>query len=359
MKLVTFEPRDPQAVARPGEPARPVARCGVLAERAGEPDATAPILDLPVALAYLESSAGRPADPASVAARYGAEMIALIECEQAALPAIAELLELHQRGSLPEAHGGAPLLHARSAARLLSPIPRPLSMRDGYAFRQHVEAARRNRGLPMIPEFDEIPIFYYTNHLSVIGPGPVKVRPLHLEQLDFELEAAVVLGRTLRNADVATANEAIFGLMVCNDLSARALQMHEMKLNLGPAKGKDFATALGPYLVPKAALGKAVRPTPRGDQFALRMAARLNGQPVAGGMLSDMSWTFAEIIARASYGVTLHPGEVIGSGTVGTGCFLETNGSKVFDNLWMKAGDRIECEIEELGCLDNVVELEP
>ena len=139
---------------------------------------------------------------------------------------------------------------------------------------------------------------------------------------------------------------------------ARALQMHEMKLNLGPAKGKDFATALGPYLVPKAALGSLRQATPRGDQFALGMTARLNGQQVAAGKLSDMSWTFAEIIARASYGVTLHPGEVIGSGTVGTGCFLETNGSKVFDNLWMKAGDRIECEIEELGCLENIVELE-
>jgi fumarylacetoacetate (FAA) hydrolase len=353
MKLVTFEPLSAGAAQLPR------ARCGVVACQSDEQAATAPVLDLAVAFAFLESRAGRPADPVSVAARYGAEMIGLIECESAALPAIAELLELHGRAALPEQHGGAPLLHARTAVRLLSPIPRPLSMRDAYAFRQHVEAARKNRGLPMIPEFDEIPIFYYTNHLSVIGPGPVRVRPLHLQQLDFELEAAVVLGRTIRNADVATADEAIFGLMVCNDLSARALQMHEMKLNLGPAKGKDFATALGPYLVPKAALGAARVPTPRGDQFALRMAARLNGQPVAAGMLSDMSWTFAEIIARASYGVTLHPGEVIGSGTVGTGCFLETNGSKVFDNLWMKVGDRIECEIEQLGCLENLVELEP
>ena len=357
MKLVTFEPLSPLSQSAPA--GRPGPRCGVVALRGEEPHYSAPILDLPVALAYLDSRAGRPADPVSVAARYGAEMIALIECEQAALPAIAELLELHRRGLLPESHAGAALLHPRTAVRLLSPIPRPLSMRDGYAFRQHVEAARRNRGLPMIPEFDEIPIFYYTNHLSVIGPGPVKVRPLHLQQLDFELEAAVVLGRTVRNADVAAADEAIFGLMVCNDLSARALQMHEMKLNLGPAKGKDFATALGPYLVPKAALGSARRATPRGEQFALRMTARLNGQQVSTGMLSDMSWTFAEIIARASYGVTLHPGEVIGSGTVGTGCFLELNGSKVFDNLWMKVGDRIECEIEELGCLENIVELEP
>lgn len=357
MKLVTFVPVS--SSVEPPPAGRPGPRCGAVAPRAEEPDHSAAILDLPTAFAYLDSRAGRAADPVSVAARYGAEMIALIECEQAALPAIAELLELHRQGLLPDTHAGAPLLHARSAVRLLSPIPRPLSMRDGYAFRQHVEAARRNRGLPMIPEFDEIPIFYYTNHLSVIGPGPVRVRPLHLQQLDFELEAAVVLGRSVRNADIAAADEAIFGLMVCNDLSARALQMHEMKLNLGPAKGKDFATALGPYLVPKEDLAASQRHTPRGVHYQLAMHTFVNGTQVAEGNLGDMHWTFAEILARVSYGVTVYPGEVIGSGTVGTGCFLETNGSKIFDNLWMKVGDRIECEIDELGCLENTVELEP
>ena len=182
---------------------------------------------------------------------------------------------------------------------------------------------------------------------------------MHLDQLDYELEAAVVLGRTIRDADVATANGAIFGLMVMNDLSARALQMHEMKLNLGPAKGKDFATTLGPYLIPVEDLGPARRSTPRGDHFDLAMTARHNGEQVAAGRLSDMHWTFAEIIARASYGVTLHPGEVIGSGTVGTGCFLETNGSKIHNNRWLQVGDSIDCEIESLGCLHNTIELVP
>ncbi|MFO0576354.1 MAG: fumarylacetoacetate hydrolase family protein [Polyangia bacterium] len=347
MKLVTF---DAGAGMRPG----------VVAESAGVGHEAAPILDLPAAFAFLEARSGRASDPASVAARYGAEMLALIECQAAALPAIEELLELYGRGLIPDSDGKRLLLHPRKGVQLLAPIPRPLSMRDGYAFRQHVEAARRNRGLPMIPEFDEFPIFYYTNHLSVIGPGPLRVRPGHLQQLDFELEAAVVLGRGLRNveSDLAAADAAIFGLMVMNDWSARGLQMQEMKLNLGPAKGKDFATALGPYLVPKQALRGHIRSTPRGDQYELKMTARLNGQVVAAGKLSDMSWTFAEIIARASYGVTLHPGEVIGSGTVGTGCFLETNGSKIFDNLWLQVGDRMECEVEELGVLENVVELE-
>ena len=307
------------------------------------------VVDLPSALAALRTDQGKSA------AEVPATLVGLIEAYDELGPSVATLLERANAGKLPS---GARSFDANQVT-LLSPIPRPPSMRDGYAFRQHVEAARRNRGLPMIPEFDEIPIFYYTNHLSVIGEGPVRVRPLHLEQLDFELEAAIVLGASIRNADAQAANDAIFGLMVMNDLSARALQMHEMKLNLGPAKGKDFATALGPYLVPKADLGAAVGKGPRGDQFALRMSARLNGLPVASGQLEDMHWTFAEIVSRASYGVTLHAGEVIGSGTVGTGCFLETNGSKVFDNLWMKPGDTIECEIEALGCLRNQIELEP
>ena len=345
MKLVTFDS---------GSGSRP----GVVAETSAVSHAVAPILDLPVAFAFYEAHSGRSSDAASVAARYGAEMLGLIDCQAAALPAIAELLQMHAQGQLPAQYEGRALLHPRASVRLLSPIPRPLSMRDGYAFRQHVEAARRNRGLPMIPEFDEIPIFYYTNHLSVVGPGAVRVRPLHLQQLDFELEAAVVLGKTVRNADVAAADDAIFGLMVLNDLSARALQMHEMKLNLGPAKGKDFASALGPYLVPKQALASWAQHSPRGTQYRLGMTARHNGEQVAAGNLADMSWTFAEIIARASYGVTLHSGEVIGSGTVGTGCFLETNGSKIFDNRWLQVGDRIDCEIDELGCLENTIELE-
>lgn len=353
MKLVTFIPTDaPSSIPVPG----------VLAEAGHVPHEEAPILDLLPAFALLEAEAGRPSHLSAVIARYGGDMISLIERQDVALPAIRELLVRQERGELHSAEsagrrGG--LLHRRSAVTLCAPIPRPLSMRDGYAFRQHVEAARRNRGLPMIPEFDEIPIFYYTNHLSVVGPGPVKVRPKHLEQLDFELEAAVVLGRTIRDADIAAADEAIFGLMVMNDLSARAMQMHEMKLNLGPAKGKDFATALGPYLVPRADLAAYQVKTERGTQFALPMTARHNGETVATGSLNDMYYTFAEILARASYGVTLHPGEVVGSGTVGTGCFLETNGSKIYDNRWLAPNDVIECEIGELGCLRNTIELTP
>ena len=134
-------------------------------------------------------------------------------------------------------------------ADLLAPVPNPSSCRDGYAFRQHVAAARRNRGVPMIPEFDQYPIFYFTNHNAIMGPGPIPCMPDHFQKLDFELEVAVVLGKRGRNVKAADADQYIAGFMIMNDMSARTLQMEEMLLNLGPAKGKDFSTVIGPWLV--------------------------------------------------------------------------------------------------------------
>lgn len=238
---------------------------------------------------------------------------------------------------------------------LLAPVPRPTSMRDGYAFRQHVEAARRNRGVEMIAEFDLFPVFYFTNHQAVIGPGPMEVMPEHLKKLDFELEACIVIGKEGRNIKAENADEHIFGYMVMNDWSARYLQMEEMKLSLGPAKGKDFATAIGPYLVTKDELESRRIPSEKGDRYDLAMTCRIGTEEVSRGNLKDMSWSFAEIVERASYGVTLYPGDVIGSGTVGTGCFLELNGSKVYDNRWVGIGDEVTCSIEMLGDLTNTV----
>src|SRR5688572_5069517 len=133
--------------------------------------------------------------------------------------------------------------------QLISPVPFPTSCRDAYAFRQHVAAARRNRKAEMIPEFDQYPVFYFTNHLSIKGPGEVTCMPDHFEKLDFELEVAIVICKHGRNIKAEEADEYIGGLMIMNDFSARQLQMEEMLLNLGPAKGKDFATTIGPCLV--------------------------------------------------------------------------------------------------------------
>jgi fumarylacetoacetate (FAA) hydrolase len=240
-----------------------------------------------------------------------------------------------------------------SDIKLQACVPNPPSMRDGYAFRQHVEAARRNRGVPMIEEFDLFPIFYFTNHYGVIGPGPCRVLPLHLNKLDFELESAIVIGKEGRNIKAADADAHIFGYTIMNDFSARDLQMEEMKLSLGPAKGKDFATALGPWLVTRDELAEHKKPGPTGERFALEMSCHVNGVQVSKGNMADMTWTFAQIIERASYGVTLKPGDVIGSGTVGTGCFLELNGSGITKNQWLQIGDRIVLKIDALGELEN------
>ena len=245
--------------------------------------------------------------------------------------------------------------------QLMAPVPFPSSCRDGYAFRQHVAAARRNRKVEMIPEFDQYPIFYFTNHHSILGPGPVQCMPDHFEKLDFELEAAIVISKHGRNIPAEEADAYIGGLMIMNDLSARRLQMEEMLLNLGPAKGKDFATAIGPWLVTLDELSAFEVPAKEnhvGKNWNLRMTCSVNGVQVSEGNLADMDWTFAEIIERASYGVDLYPGDVIGSGTVGTGCFLELNGTGKLNDpnyaeQWLQPGDKVIMEIDQLGRLEN------
>lgn len=252
---------------------------------------------------------------------------------------------------------------AYDSVQVLAPVPFPSSCRDGYAFRQHVAAARRNRGVPMIPEFDQYPIFYFTNHHSIQGPGDVRCMPDHFEKLDFELEAAIVICKHGRNIRAQEADRYIGGLMIMNDMSARRLQMEEMLLNLGPAKGKDFSTAIGPWLVTLDELEHFEIPAKEnhiGKSWNLRMQCFVNGKQVSDGNVGDMDWTFAEIIERASYGVDLYPGDIIGSGTVGTGCFLELNGTgKLHDpsyaEQWLQPGDVVDMEIDGLGKLSNTI----
>ncbi|MGZ5282375.1 MAG: fumarylacetoacetate hydrolase family protein [Bacteroidia bacterium] len=250
--------------------------------------------------------------------------------------------------------------------KVLPPVPYPTSCRDGYAFRQHVATARRNRGVDMIPEFDMYPIFYFTNHNAMDGPGELTFMPDHFQKLDFELEVAIVIGKKGRNIRAAEADEYIAGYMIMNDLSARTLQMEEMLLNLGPAKGKDFGTVIGPYMITPDELEQYKVPAPEnhtGNQYNLKMKAFVNGKQVSEGNTSQMDWTFAEIIERASYGVDLYPGDVIGSGTVGTGCFLELNGTgllndKNYQPQWLQEGDEITLEIDMLGSLTNTIKKE-
>jgi fumarylacetoacetate (FAA) hydrolase len=246
---------------------------------------------------------------------------------------------------------------------MLAPVPFPPSCRDAYAFRQHVAAARRNRRVEMIPEFDQFPIFYFTNHHSIQGPGEVRCMPDHFHKLDFELECAIVINKNGRNIPAEMADEYIAGLMIMNDVSARQLQMEEMTLNLGPAKGKDFATVTGPWLVTLDELEPFEIPAKEGHTgrtWNLPMTCTVNGVQVSAGNLGDMDWTFAEIIERCSYGADLFAGDIIGSGTVGTGCFLELNGTgKLTDpdytEQWLQQDDTVEMEIEGLGKLVNTI----
>jgi len=153
------------------------------------------VLDLAQGFAWLDHDRGRAPDAPALAARYGEGVLGFVQRATEARPAADELLERHAKGKVPRAFDGRIIAHDPKTLHLRAPIPRPPSMRDGYAFRQHVETARRNRGLDMIPEFDQFPVFYFTNHQSVIGPGELRVRERQRERLDFELEAAVVIGR--------------------------------------------------------------------------------------------------------------------------------------------------------------------
>ena len=287
------------------------------------------------------------------------------------LPNSMSMFLQYWEDSYPMALGGEIMIRegkiARSkgidinSAEVLAPVPFPTSCRDGYAFRQHVAAARLNRNAGMIPEFDQYPVFYFTNHHSVKGPGDIACMPDHFEKLDFELEVAIVVAKQGRNIKAEEADAYIGGLMIMNDISARRLQMEEMLLNLGPAKGKDFATAIGPWLVTTNELEPFVVPAKEGHtgkNWNLRMVCRVNGIQVSEGNTGDMDWTFAELIERASYGVDLYPGDVIGSGTVGTGCFLELNGTgkrndPAYQEQWLQKGDTVEMEVEQLGLLLN------
>ncbi len=252
---------------------------------------------------------------------------------------------------------------AFEAAQLLAPVPRPTSCRDGYAFRQHVAAARRNRGVEMIAEFDQYPIFYFTNHNAIQGPGEIECMPDHFDKLDFELEVAVVVGKKGRNIKAEEADDYIAGYCIMNDMSARTLQMEEMLLNLGPAKGKDFSTVIGPWMITPDELEAfkiPAKPNHVGNNYNLRMTCTVNGVKVSEGNVGDMDWTFAEILERCAYGADILPGDVIGSGTVGTGCFLELNGTAKLNNpnavpQWLQPNDVVVLEVEQMGVLSNTI----
>jgi fumarylacetoacetate (FAA) hydrolase len=228
------------------------------------------------------------------------------------------------------------------------------AIRDFYAFEEHVATARRARGLGMVAEWYEQPVFYFSNPHSVISPDALVAAPPGCVELDYELEVAAVVGGAGRDFEPEDAEAHIAGFTIMNDWSARDLQRREMKVGLGPAKGKDFATSLGPRLVTPAELEGARA----GKAYDLTMTARVNGREYSRGNLADLHWSFGEMLAHASRGAYLAPGDVIGSGTCGTGCILElslVHGSEAYP--WLQPGDVVELEVERLGVLRNPVGL--
>jgi fumarylacetoacetate (FAA) hydrolase len=220
--------------------------------------------------------------------------------------------------------------HRLEDVRLRAPVPRPPSVRDFYAFERHVREARAQRGLEVAPEWYQIPVFYFSNPAAICGPDDEVSFPPSSSAWDYELEVAVVIG----------AEGTIAGFTIMNDWSARDLQKMEMAVGLGPAKGKDFATSLGPVLVTPDELG----------DLRLEMIGRVNGEERSRGNLADMHWTWEDLVAFAARDTRLLPGDVLGSGTVGTGCILEHG-----DGRWLRLGDVVELEIEGIGVLRNKV----
>lgn len=234
------------------------------------------------------------------------------------------------------------------------PLGATASIRDFYAFEQHVKTCRAHRGLEMLPQWYEVPAFYFSNPVCVLRDGDPVHAPRGSQCLDYELELACVVGSAAR--DLAADDSAlacVAGFTIMNDWSARDLQRAEMAIGLGPSKSKDFATSLGPWLITPDELADRYV----GGRYRLEMTASINGREWSRGTAASMYWTWPQLLAHASRDTELRPGDVLGSGTVGTGCILELTPEKV--GGWLRPGDVVELTIERLGTLRNVVAPHP
>ncbi len=242
-----------------------------------------------------------------------------------------------------------PLLLAISPRDYLVPLPKVTSIRDFYTFEEHVRKARARRGLEMIPEWYEVPAYYYSSTSMIYPSGSSVPYPVFTSELDYEMEVAVVIGKEGINIRREDALSHILGMMLANDWSARDLQRREMKIGLGPSKSKDFATSLGPYLTTIDELEDLKESDYR---FDIPVEAYVNGKKYSSGNVRDMHWSFSELVEYASKGTRLRKGDVIMSGTVSTGCILEL-GSEEYG--WLKRGDVVSIRSPILGELTNEV----
>jgi fumarylacetoacetate (FAA) hydrolase len=254
-----------------------------------------------------------------------------------------------EHGRIFQKRGGKTL----RARRFLPPILRPPSFRDFSAFEQHVRTARERRGLEMAQVWYELPVFYFSNPNSLVGDETEVFGPASSSELDYGLELGVVIGHRIRNARFENAWDHVAGFTIINDFSARDLQRAEMAVGLGPAKSKDFATAVGPVLVTRDEFADKID----NETITLDMRARVNKRDLSRGNSSGLFHTFPRMIAQASRDADLFPGDLLGSGTVGWGCILELGPENT--GGWLKAGDVVELEIERIGRLRTKIAAQP
>jgi 2-keto-4-pentenoate hydratase/2-oxohepta-3-ene-1,7-dioic acid hydratase in catechol pathway len=235
---------------------------------------------------------------------------------------------------------------------VLPPITDPGAFRDHYAFEQHARAGRRARGLELDAVWFELPIFYFSSPHAMLGPYEDLPMPPSCQRLDYEVEVAAVIGRDGRDIKANDSARYIAGYMVMNDWSARDVQRREMALNMGPHKGKDFGTTIGPMMVTPDELADVVK----GKAFDLPMTASVNGVEYTRGNLADIHYSFEEFVEYESRGANVRAGDLIGSGTCATGCILElstNNGEEKYP--WLKVGDVVEIEVARLGVQRTVI----
>lgn len=311
--------------------------------RIGVIDAQARVIDVAAAYRQTLLRDGLPSDAATrlSEALLPGDMVALIENGAYALRAAHEARAWADHHAADMTNDGARFRYAFDQVALLPPVARPPLLRDFMAFEAHLTNIYPTLGRSIPPEWYEFPVYYKGNAASLGTHGDDIPIPSYAEEMDFEFEFALVIGKSGRNIPREQAMEHIFGYMIYNDFSARAIQSREMAVGLGPAKGKDFVRGhvFGPYLVTADEVP---------DIYNLRMTARVNGEVWCDSNTSTMHWKLADMIAHASLEEPLLPGEVWGSGTVG-------NGSGAERGQFLKRGDTVELEIERLGTLRNRV----
>ena len=274
----------------------------------------------------------------------------VVDGEVRGLDGTATLTDLIDAGALQEAgeraHHRPGEVAPLGAVRLLAPIPRPPSIRDFLCFEEHLLNASRALGVPVNPLWYEQPVFYFSNPAAVRGPEEdIPISP-GSDRFDYEVEVAAIVGRAGGDLRPDQAERHIAGYTVLCDWSARDIQAAESSIGFGPVKGKDGATSIGPVLVTPDEL----EPHRAGHGFDLGMSATVNGVRIGGGTWADIHWSFGHMLAYASRGTRLVPGDVIGSGTVGNGCLLEQAApGHPGPHPWLQPGDVVGTTVEGIG----------